>query len=155
MAQEGCIACGGAIDTRVCLTCNFTWGASGLIRLSTCTIHKAVIHNLSKDNGKGKKKKSSFQNSFRVPSEFHTPIFRHRQKSRCKKDDKNTLKQTLSRISYWILFFLVLKHNKCKRSRNTKKNLQPIHLQNPLSLSTSPSKHTPSMSLKIDPKPKN
>jgi hypothetical protein len=65
------------------------------------------------------------------------------------------LKQTLSRISYWILFFLVLKHNKCKRSRNTKKNLQPIHLQNPLSLSTSPSKHTPSMSLKIDPKPKN
>jgi len=41
----------------------------------------------------------------------------------------------------------------------TQKNLQPvhlsIHLQNPLSLSTSPSNHTHSVSLKIDPKPKN
>lgn len=132
MAQEGCIACRGEIDTRVCLTCIFTWGASGLIRLSTCTIHKAVIHNLSKDDGKGGKKKEFlsefFQSSFRVPSEFHTPVLRHRQKSRCNKDDKNTLKQTLSWISYWVLFFLVLNHNsKCKRSRNTKKNLQSIH----------------------------
>lgn len=121
MAQEGCIACGGEVDTRVCLTCIYTWGASGLIRLSTCTIHKAVIHNFSKDEGKKKAEFLSefFQSSFRVPH----PIFRHRQKSRCNKDDKNTLKQTLSWISYWVLFFLVLKHNsKCKRSRDTKKS---------------------------------
>jgi hypothetical protein len=33
------------------------------------------------------------------------------------------LKQTLSWISYWVLFFLVLKHHsKCKRSRDTKKS---------------------------------